>query len=373
MYTSACRACDSTHLSILGEFRGFPSAAQSFYDTRSDALSDPSVNLELRQCQSCSLIQIPSAPVPYFRQVITAAAIGAATAKKIRIEWIPLIDGFLEPTTRILEVGSGRGDFVDLLRSWGFQAEGLESEPPPESGSHIHRGYFPETRLSKKYDLIVCNNFLEHHPSPRLFLQSVNGHLEQSGLFYVSVPRYEYLYDKSCFYELIPDHLSYFTEESLINLLRNAGFDILKYYTKNLENDHVVFCRKRNPLNISSKVSEFESIVGNLADFMECQSKAGKSVSVWGAGHRTLTLLSMVKNTYVVSIVDSAPFKQGKFSPITGIPIVSPEEFFKSPSEILLLMLPGAYADQVRERILCEGFVGSVYLFDDTPEIKKIA
>ena len=89
---------------------------------------------------------------------------------------------------------------------------------------------------------------MEHHPKPRSFLACFHEHLVPNGIVYISVPSFEYLLSKGAFYELIPDHLSYFTENSLKIMLMSMGFEILENYRKNNDNDHVILAKKKENL-----------------------------------------------------------------------------------------------------------------------------
>jgi SAM-dependent methyltransferase len=367
-----CKGCNADRLSTLGIFRDFPSAAQSFYKLKEDSLKDKKVNLTLFECMDCALVQISTEPVSYFKSVITAASIGKASASSLREEWTPLIEKFIPNSSKVLDVGAGRGDFVRLLRDWGMDAIGLEFNPEIHSDNFLVHGWFPDTRLNATFKLVVCNNFLEHHPAPKEFLSAIYDHLDNNGYLYVSVPRFEYLYQQACFYELVPDHLSYFTKRALFNILENSGFNVLNYYSKNNDNDHVVFCEKRKVISTSEKINQFNSIVESLKDFIAFHKTNGETIAVWGAGHRTLTLLSMAHVNGIEKVIDSAPFKQGLFTPVTGIPIVSPEDYLANPTSVLILMLPGKYSQQVKSFLAESRSIPSTYLFDDSTNIQKI-
>ena len=45
-------------------------------------------------------------------------------------------------------------------------------------------------------------------------------------------------------------------------------------------------------------------------------------------------------------VVDSAPFKQRKFTPATHIPIVSPDKLISDPVDAIIVMA-GSYSDEV--------------------------
>jgi hypothetical protein len=75
--------------------------------------------------------------------------------------------------------------------------------------------------------------------------------------------------------------------------------------------------------------------------------------------------MAMAKLEEVEWIVDSAAFKQNKFSPILHIKIISPEEFLKSDCDLLIVMLPGNYSIQVVEYLKSNGKQCKTIVFDD--------
>ena len=50
-------------------------------------------------------------------------------------------------------------------------------------------------------------------------------------------------------------------------------------------------------------------------------------------------------------IIDSAIFKQGMYSPITNIKIISPETLKDSKIDLLIIMVPGIYPDEVVKKV----------------------
>ena len=46
-------------------------------------------------------------------------------------------------------------------------------------------------------------------------------------------------------------------------------------------------------------------------------------------------------------IVDSAKFKQGRYSPVMNTKIVSPETLLNTKIDLLIIMVPGIYPDEV--------------------------
>jgi len=56
----------------------------------------------------------------------------------------------------------------------------------------------------------------------------------------------------------------------------------------------------------------------------------------------------------IAFIVDSAKFKQNKFSPINFTKIVSPHSLNNQNIDLLIVMLPGIYPDEVINNLLKE-------------------
>ena len=108
------------------------------------------------------------------------------------------------------------------------------------------------------------------------------------------------------------------------------------------------------------------SVVASLKSFVRALISQGKKVSVWGAGHRALALMAISNLDEIDYVIDSASFKQGKYTPILKKKIVSPEQFFSSLScDCLIVMLPGALSDQVSQYLKSKDFRGKTVYFND--------
>ena len=67
-------------------------------------------------------------------------------------------------------------------------------------------------------------NFLEHQPDPAGMLRCIYNNLEDDGMGLLTVPSFEYIMDHSSYYELIRDHIAYYTFDTLTSLLERTGF-----------------------------------------------------------------------------------------------------------------------------------------------------
>ena len=98
-------------------------------------------------------------------------------------------------------------------------------------------------------------------------------------------------------------------------------------------------------LNVPPAV--MEHLAGELA-------RTGQTFAVWGAGHQGFTLAATTCLGQTARyIIDSAPFKQGRYAPASHLPIVSPEQALADPPDAILIAAPGyteEIADEIRRR-----------------------
>ena len=73
-----------------------------------------------------------------------------------------------------------------------------------------------------------------------------------------------------------------------------------------------------------------------------------KSVVVWGAGHQALAVITIAKiSENIRYIVDSAPFKQEKYTPASHILIKSPDYLLEDTPEAVIVMAAGFSAEVI--------------------------
>ena len=145
---------------------------------------------------------------------------------------------------RALEIGCGHGRFIGSLsgvtESWGIEPTGA-AEIAKEQLTRVLRGTFDEVeeRLPKGYfDLIICNDVIEHMPDVSSFFSRITKYLAPDGVIMGSIPNvrfynnmFEYLFERDWRYRdegiLDRTHLAFFTEKSLRRILEEHGLEIL--------------------------------------------------------------------------------------------------------------------------------------------------
>jgi hypothetical protein len=163
----------------------------------------------------------------------------------------------------------------------------------------------------------------------------------------IEVPNAGTILEEGLVTELISDHIYYFTVDSFSNMLRVSGFDIID--CRIVWHDYIISAIVRRRKKYSSEILEKKRWQAKTELHSFFADTLHGDIAVWGAGHQafaTLTLCDRDDLKNIVCIIDSAQFKQGKYSPSTHIPIVSPEILSQNKIK-KVLVLAAAYNDEI--------------------------
>lgn len=350
--TERCRACKALlPEKELLKYKNMPKSAQFFPDL-DNISSDEGVDIVLKQCRSCGLVQATGNPVPYYRDVIRASDV-SDEMKEFRTaqftEWVNLhgLNG-----KKVIEIGCGHGEYIKLAKESGAVIYGLENAPNvvSECGDNVFCGFVEDDTTDipcAPYDGFFCLNFLEHIPDPSAFLRGIAHNLSDNSCGLVEVPDFDMMMNKSLYSEFIQDHLSYFTADSLINILSNNGFEVVSL--KQIWHGYILSAdvRMRRRLDITNMISQQESVKRKVHNYLsDCKTK-GIIVAGWGAGHQALANLSLLDmKDKIECVIDSARFKQNKLTPATHIPVVDPDILSDGKIRAVIIMA-GSYSQEI--------------------------
>jgi SAM-dependent methyltransferase len=155
-----------------------------------------------------------------------------ALASKNAFERLSIVRRF-RPSGKLLEVGCGRGYFLEIARDY-FTAFGVE--PNPELAvvageiAPVHQGTIDDMPWGH-YDIAVSFHVIEHVDSPKRFLQSISDQLRAGGLLVLETPDIDsipYRFLKGHWRQFIPEHYYFFDEDTMKKLLNATGFKVLK-------------------------------------------------------------------------------------------------------------------------------------------------
>lgn len=334
-----------------------PASAQHMPDAQG-VKQDRGLTLDLCQCMGCGLVQFDCEPVDYYRDVIRAGGFSKTMVELRRYQYKHLIDSYHLEGKKFIEVGCGQGEFLKVLSEFPVEVHGIEHDPhlvelARAQGLDVTEG-FTETEDTRfaggLYDVFLSFNFLEHQPDPGTMLQAIYRNLEDDAMGLITVPSFEYIMDHNSYYELIRDHLAYYTFETLTPLLERNGFLVEECEVINRDTLSVIV-KKRPQMDTESLLECYVNLKREMESYMKYLDAWDKKVAVWGASHQGFTLAATTKlGERARYIIDSAPFKQGKFAPASHLPIVGPDHFHEHPVDAIIITAPG-YTDEIAASI----------------------
>lgn len=334
-----------------------PASAQHMPDAQG-VKEDRGLTLDLCQCMGCGLVQFDCEPVDYYRDVIRAGGFSKTMVELRRYQYKHLIDSYHLEGKKFIEVGCGQGEFLKVLSEFPVEVHGIEHDPhlvelARAQGLDVTEG-FTETEDTRfaggLYDVFLSFNFLEHQPDPSTMLQAIYRNLEDDAMGLITVPSFEYIMDHNSYYELIRDHLAYYTFETLTPLLERNGFQVEECEVINRDTLSVIV-RKRPQMDTENLLECYVNLKQEMETYMKYLDAWDKKVAIWGASHQGFTLAATTKlGEKARYIIDSAPFKQGKFAPASHLPIVGPDHFHEHPVDAIIITAPG-YTDEIAASI----------------------
>lgn len=348
-----CKVCNNLLFSEpLFKLENAPKSAQYFPD-ESNLKKDRGISLRVYQCSGCGLVQLSTKPVKYFREVIRAVGISKEMMDFRRTYFKGFVDRYNLSNKKAIEIGCGSGDYLSIIcefipNSYGLEYSDSAIKNCREKGLRVFRGFIEndDYRIEESpFDAFFCLSFLEHVPSPNSFLRGIWNNLSNDAFGIVEVPNFDMILRKSLFSEFITDHLFYFSKETLFTTLRLNGFEVLEI--KEIWHDYILSAevKKKKSLDLSSFQEKLNRFIEEIDEFC----RHFKRVAVWGAGHQALLILSQIKSKKNIRyVIDSARFKQNKFTPSTHIPVLAPEILDKNPVEAVIVMA-GSYSNEVVE------------------------
>lgn len=216
-------------------------------------------------CLCCGLEQVPQSLIPdtleeIYQEVTDETYLANIESRRRTFRRnLESIAGHLPPSGSMLEVGSYCGLFLDVARSKGWQAVGVEpsrwaSEYARQTTKvSVYTGYLAENRsnLADKYDVVVSWDVLEHVRDPVGFLRECGSYVRQGGVLCISTLDVDTWLPRllgTRWPWLINMHLFYFGNRSIKYLFRQAGFDIA------YESSYVHYARLRYLINGATRV-----------------------------------------------------------------------------------------------------------------------
>lgn len=145
-------------------------------------------------------------------------------------------------TGRILDIGCGRGFFLNIMKKDEWEVTGYEFDEKSASyavnnyGIDVHVGAIENRFKTGSFDVVNINHVLEHLTNPGEVLTDCHRILKKGGLLVIAVPNTDSLqakFGKEKWFQLdLPCHLYHFSTKSLLDLIeqRNFKVDLVRHF-----------------------------------------------------------------------------------------------------------------------------------------------
>lgn len=275
----------------------------------------------------------------------------------------------------IIEIGSGSGEFLILLsqlgknRGLGFDPGHVPESLPKDVEGRVNfvRDYFSPLYENLRADMICCRQTLEHLQNPMELLQTIyktcgNG---KDGRVFFEVPNAGYMLEKPAIWDLIYEHCSYFTPDSLRVAFNQSGFmvdDIVEVFERQYltlygrsggaspSREYRVSSERMEGIGhlITRFASTFKHIVNGWQAKLKRMGETHDRVVAWGAGSKGVSFCNLMGDMSPIEfVVDVNPLKFERFIAGSGQQIMAPAFLTEYRPDIVIVMNP-IYQDEIK-------------------------
>jgi SAM-dependent methyltransferase len=348
---------------------------------------EPFYPLHAYVCERCFLVQLEEfvAPGDIFSEYAYFSSYADSWVEHARKYCDLMCERFgLDRRSRVVEIASNDGYLLQHFVARGVQVLGVEPAANVAEvaikkgipsvvkffGSKTARGLASEFG---RPDLLLGNNVLAHVPDLNDFVAGMKILLGESGVITMEFPHLLELMQHNQFDTIYHEHFSYFSFATVTEVFRHHGlmlFDVeripthggsLRIYGRHTEDaSKPVSARARELLAVEERfglrkletyaafAEQVRETKRALLEFLIGAKRAGKRIIGYGAPGKGNTLLNYcgIGTDFLDFTVDRNPYKQGKYTPGTHIPIRHPDELIKARPDYVLI-LPWNLKDEI--------------------------
>ena len=343
-------------------------------------LSEPVFPLQVHLCSESGSIQLgymSHAEDRYNLYSYSYTSSNSATARHHWDTYARTVQDLWSRPGLVVEIGSNDGYLIRHFQQNGRTVLGIDSsramcdvaeaEDVPCINALFDAAVADRVRFEHgPAGIVMANNVFNHANDPVTFARAVADLLAHDGIFVFEVPYWLSMIESGRFTDMVyHEHPSYFTVKSVWNLLKSAGMeivdvDVVDYHGGSLR----VFAQHDTGINMPIKVEDaiaretqiglfdtrFYEVVQRrfeqqrdawLHEFYRIRMAEPDAVFIGvGAAAKANTWLTWhgLNKTHLHCITDASSFKQGKYTPLSRIPIRGDEEFarFDNPYALIL-------------------------------------
>jgi SAM-dependent methyltransferase len=373
---SSCPCCGAAVTRVVYRVPSIPVHSCILLNSAEEARAFPRRDLELAFCEGCGFL---------FNQAFDEAVIGYSTNFEESQHFSGTFNAFAAALAaeigercaaagkEVLEIGCGKGEFLrELCAASGAAGLGIDPGYRADAGRGVEGGNvrFIVDHFGPKYqhlrpDIVLCRHTLEHIPAAAAFVRSIRRMIGPRSDAWVvfETPDAKRVLAEGAFWDIYYEHCNYFSPGAHARLFRRLDFDVTSLDLVYDSQYIVQYARPaagRTPPRLPLEddlaemvrlVDSFARRVGSVQDRwrerIRTAHAAGHRVVLWGGGSKAVSFLTTLGlDDEVQAAVDVNPYKQGKFTPGTGHPVIAPQALVDDPPQLVVVMNP-VYVNEV--------------------------
>ena len=384
---SRCRICGCQTLEKFLSLGPSP-LANNFLTAEQLRRPEPYFPLDVCFCTTCWLVQLADVVPPEAMFTEYLYLTGASQPMRLHFAGLAadLVERFSPPRGGlIVDIGSNDGTFLEQAQAHGLRGLGVEPAAnvvavAQARGVETLNAFFNAevaeriVREKGPAKAVVATNVFAHVHDLDGFVASMVRLLAEDGVFVIEVPYVVDMLDRLEFDTIYHEHLSYFGVRPLTLLFERFGLQVTHVSLLKVHGGSIRVYVQRSPGPPPSRaVSELvaketaegfgtsdtyqrfaqrvQTLKDELAGLLGQLKTQGARIVGYGAPAKGNTLLNFCKvgPDLLEYLVDTTPFKQGRFSPGMHIPVFPEERFHNEPPDYALI-LAWNYAEEILEK-----------------------
>ena len=222
----------------------------------------------------------------------------------------------------LIEVGCGKGHFLESLQGLGFRIAGVDPAYEGSNPTIIKQYFSPQAGL--RGDGIILRHVLEHIQGPVAFLSKIRDANGGSGKVYIEVPCFDWICEHRAWFDIFYEHVNYF-RLSDFNRMFSTVYDAGHIFNGQYLYAVADLGSIRTP--VSTVADRFEFPVDFLDSVNRYAARLNKRKSacraIWGAASKGVIFALFMERAgaRIDMAVDINPAKQGRFLAVTGLQV----------------------------------------------------
>jgi len=385
-----CRFC-GTPLQHSFVDLGMSPLCQTHITTEQLNHMEPFFPLHALVCQACFLVQLDEyvAPSDIFSEYAYFSSYADSWVEHAR-RYAHKMSAQLKlgANSRVVEIASNDGYLLQHFVAMGIPVLGIE---PAANVAAVAQSKGIDTTVrffgretakaiakeTGQADLLLGNNVLAHVPDLNDFVAAMKIMLKPQGVITMEFPHLLRLMERNQFDTIYHEHFSYFSFMTVNKVFAAHGltlFDVeeltthggsIRIFGRHTENKTLPIHQRVDDLLRREVDAGLERLATYFAfeeqvketkrailEFLIKAKREGKSIVGYGAPGKGNTLLNYcgIREDFITYTVDRSPYKQGKYTPGTHIPIHHPDKIQETKPDYVFI-LPWNLKDEIVEQL----------------------